>query len=185
MSNSALSGNIPGIVVPGTSSGLVSLNGLTGNTTGNAIASGYVGEVLSATVSSATSTGATGVYFDAVTLPLIAGTWEITGYYRLIKNTAVFSFIKQELALITATGNSVTGGVDNVNYQVMTDGGLATAFTSNAFALPNVRVYCDGTNITVAGSTTSGTTLRLKALTYNYTSGQPQYTAAIKAVRIA
>jgi hypothetical protein len=34
-----------GIVVPGTSSGLVSASGLPGNTTGNAVASGYVGEL--------------------------------------------------------------------------------------------------------------------------------------------
>lgn len=37
--------NKPQVVVPGTSNGLVSLNGVPGNTTGNAIASGYVGEV--------------------------------------------------------------------------------------------------------------------------------------------
>ena len=51
-----------GIVQPGLSAGLVSASGVPGNTTGNAIASGYFGEVLNSTVteySGGTTSGAT------------------------------------------------------------------------------------------------------------------------------
>ena len=63
-----------GIVNPGASSGLVAAAGLPGNTTGNAIATGYVGEVVTfgeslALTSSGTTTGANH--------SLAAGTWLI------------------------------------------------------------------------------------------------------------
>lgn len=55
-----------GIVVPGTSSGLVSASGLPGNTTGNAIATNYVGEALG---SNTTGTGGYIVTTNTTTLP--------------------------------------------------------------------------------------------------------------------
>lgn len=154
-----------------------------GANTGDTIPTGYVGEVISATQGTA-SVGATGTYFDAVTLTLPTGIWEVSGYFTLVRNGATFSFVKQELAFITASGNSIVGGVENNNYQIFTDGGIATGFTTHAFSLLNVRVISDGTNLTVAGSQTAGTTIRFKALTHSYSVATPSYRAFIKAIRI-
>jgi hypothetical protein len=74
-----------GIVNPGTSSGLVAAAGLPGNTTGNAIATGYVGEVLEANLaSSSAQSTVSGVYKDVGSLTLTKGIWLISaavGYY--------------------------------------------------------------------------------------------------------
>ena len=65
-----------GIVVPGISSGLVSASGLPGNTTGNAIASGYVGEYLTASgVDVATNTGGNTAI---ASLTLTTGVWSVS-----------------------------------------------------------------------------------------------------------
>ena len=66
-----------GIVSPGVSSGLVSAAGLPGNTTGNAIASGYMGEVVTyqtVTATLASSTGTRGL--ASFSIPS-AGIWKI------------------------------------------------------------------------------------------------------------
>lgn len=59
MSSSSFSPTIPigyGVVVPGSTNGLVSSSGLPGNTTGSAIAAGYVGEKVVGTVRTITTT---------------------------------------------------------------------------------------------------------------------------------
>jgi hypothetical protein len=56
-----------GLVVPGTSAGLVSASGVPGNTTGNAIASGYVGELLTATWTGQTITTGGGLTLGTIT----------------------------------------------------------------------------------------------------------------------
>jgi hypothetical protein len=72
-----------GIVVPGTSSGLVSASGLPGNTTGSAIASGYVGQVISFTTRTVT-VGGTGTWYAQATEmgTLTAGVWLINAFYN-------------------------------------------------------------------------------------------------------
>lgn len=67
-----------GIVAPGVSSGLVSASGLPGNTTGNAIASGYVGErVTMATQPSNVNTTTTITDWTNATITLNKGIWLI------------------------------------------------------------------------------------------------------------
>lgn len=67
------------IVVPGTSSGLVSASGLTGNTTGSAISAGFVGEKITATLAGVIQVNpVAGTYYDdSGTLPLTAGVWMV------------------------------------------------------------------------------------------------------------
>lgn len=83
------SGNITvgGVVVPGTSNGLVSLNGLTGRTSASAIGAGYVGE---SSNSSGTSNTAlvNSAYVTGDTLTLTAGTWLLFGQANQISITA-------------------------------------------------------------------------------------------------
>jgi hypothetical protein len=79
--------NKPQVVVPGTSNGLVSLNGVPGNTTATAIASGYVGEQPAGSLRSGTggftySTRATvttsGSYSSQISITLNAGIYLIS-----------------------------------------------------------------------------------------------------------
>ena len=87
-----------GIVVPGVSSGLVSASGLPGNTTGNAIASGYVGEVITAT---GTYTGVTTAGTTLATIPLTSGIWSITWSGSSIYSSGSVSALEWNIALTT------------------------------------------------------------------------------------
>lgn len=95
-----------GIVQPGTSSGLVSASGLPGNTTGNAIASGYVGEKLSFTSRSisAVTSGVTGNASALATLT--AGVWVI--YARI--GTSAGVGLTGVLGFIATDGNNTDSG---------------------------------------------------------------------------
>jgi hypothetical protein len=68
-----------GEVVPGTSAGLVSASGLKGTTSGNAIASGYVGEKISSGTLSTTQTTTANVAVDVTgaSITLTPGKWII------------------------------------------------------------------------------------------------------------
>ena len=68
------------VVVPGTSPGLVAAAGVPGNTTGSAIASGYVGEVITFVTSGNTDTNFLASQpFVAFSASLTKGIWLITG----------------------------------------------------------------------------------------------------------
>ena len=100
-----------GIVAPGVSSGLVSASGLPGNTTGNAIASGYVGEVITATGSQQTLT--TGQFNDGgvAVQTLQPGIWAVYagGYFNTSSASTVV--VRNLVGIGTATGNSSSGMV--------------------------------------------------------------------------
>jgi hypothetical protein len=81
-----------GIAQPGVSSGLISASGVPGNTTGNAIASGYVGQTLTQTFANTAATLSNQVFQVGSTYSLPAGVWLVTGW----------AFINQG----TSTGNS-------------------------------------------------------------------------------
>lgn len=72
--------NKPSVVVPGTSAGLVSASGLTGNTTGSSIAAGFVGELISG--SSITEGTVTGSFVTQSTISVTAGVWML--YYEIV-----------------------------------------------------------------------------------------------------
>jgi hypothetical protein len=155
-----------------------------GDTSGTPVPTGMLAQEQLSSVTALSSVGTTGTYFDATTVTLTAGTYDVTGTFALYRNGATFAFLKNELAVLTAAGNSITGATETVNHVVNTDGSLSASFTSHTFYMPTVRVYCDGTSITVNGTTTAGTTLRLKSLVHSYSAATPQYRASLRAVRI-
>jgi hypothetical protein len=65
-----------GIVVPGTSSGLVSASGLPGRTDGGTVATGYVGQVVQSNSSSSSMTTGTNISVANLSIPS-AGVWAI------------------------------------------------------------------------------------------------------------
>jgi hypothetical protein len=101
-----------GIVNPGTTDGLISASGVPGNTTGSAIASGYVGQQITATLSDSgnlTSNTATTI----ATLSVPAGIWMLYGIANFATNTLGQTSTKWIVSLGTAD-NALTSGQYNV-----------------------------------------------------------------------
>jgi hypothetical protein len=86
MSSISVKSTIP-VVVPGSAAGLVSSSGLPGNTTGSAIATGYVGETISATVNGVSITTSNQNVSTQTTisnaLTLSAGVWLISYHCQI------------------------------------------------------------------------------------------------------
>lgn len=75
-----LSAGVSVVVNPGVTDGLVSKNGVPGNTTGSAIAASYVGEIKTASVLFASAQSlTTATTKDLVQLNLGSGVWAISG----------------------------------------------------------------------------------------------------------
>lgn len=146
-----------GIVQPGVSAGLVSASGLPGNTTGNAIASGYVGERLRATGTGAIAGGAnTTRGVGTLTIPS-AGVWLLSGSCYAVwsgatgGNSHQLSSVGPGVGTFPEIGGSV-GGVNDVtastgsvaNSTVMTFPTMVAAFSApgtvylNAYTVNNV-----------------------------------------------
>lgn len=171
-----------GIVQPGVSSGLVSASGLPGNTTGNAIATGYVGEVISSRLSVATNATA-GVYNDVRSINLTAGIWLLTGHVTLSRNAATFTSIDVDSGFGAIAGN--TGPALSAHYHIAD---VSTSFTRLPLTIGATVVRCDGTNIyRDDGTSYVGTTVYLKCYVGTVTAGTPQFIASsfINAIRIA
>ena len=103
-----------GIVVPGTSSGLVSASGLPGNTTGSAIAAGYVGETQTASMNNTTLTGTT-VETDVTgaSITLGAGVWLVSYSVSLGLSAAASVGGESTLSVyLTDSSNVKVSGLD-------------------------------------------------------------------------
>lgn len=154
-----------------------------GTTAADDAAAGFVGQLLSSTVTTPTSLPATTVVGDLTTLTLDAGDWDITGTMAFVANSATFlATAVLRLLIISAAGDSVTGGVNGFNYAVA-DGTLATGTTGAWISIPSVRVTSDGTNVTIAGTSTASQIVRLKAR-FDYSAGTPQYQCRLTARRV-
>jgi hypothetical protein len=90
-----------GIVQPGTSAGLVSASGVPGNTTGNAIASGFVGETQPFITRSVAGGAGSFATNSSALVTLTTGTWLVYG-----TAVAAVTTVPQALAISTST----TGG---------------------------------------------------------------------------
>lgn len=101
-----------GIVQPGTSAGLVSASGLPGNTTGNAIAAGYVGEKLETTSSETSATP--GSFFANDGKLLTKGVWLVIARANTTASGTLTSNKAFRLGISTATG-SITGNAVNIH----------------------------------------------------------------------
>lgn len=97
-----------GIVVPGTSAGLVSASGVPGNTTGNTIASGFVGETADGIESSLTSFTGTGVWRQAFAVTLQPGRYTLEAFAFLNLNGATVTGFALNINTTTATASGLT-----------------------------------------------------------------------------
>lgn len=124
--SSRLNVGVAQIVVPGTSSGLVSASGLTGNTTGSAIAAGFVGEVITGGAITTTSLTTSEATISSITLT--AGVWmlmyQATVYCQTGATTANNTFAKLR---ISDNAGSATIGVSARLFQC----GPAISSTAN------------------------------------------------------
>ena len=115
MSNQTLSSRlnvgVAQIVVPGTSSGLVSASGLTGNTTGSAITTGFVGETQKQT-GTVTAT-ASYVQWGSITLGP-GGVYNLAGVATAQGGAAVGTYIELVIGTTTASSSGTTVGYDHV-----------------------------------------------------------------------
>lgn len=129
--------------------------------------------------------GPSAEWLDLTTITLTAGRFEVNGIILFSRNGATYNVnMDCEAEIITAAGNSTTGAITGYNKNNLAVGNALTTYANVNVIMPAIRVYCDGTNITVAGTKTAGTTLRLKGLTATYTSGTPQMAGFLRAVRV-
>lgn len=157
------------VVVPGTSSGLVSASGLTGNTTGSAISVGFVGEKIEALQSSFASAGATATFFDMGNVPLTAGVWSISYLLVAKLNGATMTFFSGGIGTASSTNSAgLTYGVTQADSMPPTSAGINTSLS-----IPNYIV-----------SISFSTTYYGKCY-FSYSAGTPQYAGRLTAVRIA
>lgn len=160
-----------GIVQPGVSSGLVSASGLPGNTTGSAIASGYVGEIVSASPGSAVTPGASvasGINKTVTSISLSPGIWDVQGVVQFATGATLAGMT------IMYSGISLTDNSNDIANNLAVTG-IATNNTVSAnFFLPcgprrltltsTTTVYLvAGFNYTTLGGTTYGTNSTIRA----------------------
>lgn len=146
-----------------------------GITDASSAALGVVGEYLESTVISATNTGATGAYFDATSLSLTAGDWDVTGIIYYTRNSATMSSLDTICGISTTSGNSASGLVAGVNVIEQNHGPTnpPSAWGQWALSIPNYRVNIAST-----------TTYYLKGLIAAFSVGTPQYTCRLSARRV-
>lgn len=142
-------------------------------TTGNA-AAGYIGEIISSSVSN-TNVGTNATFYDITSITLTAGDWDISALCTWRPNTGVFSagHMGFELGIATASGTSTTGMSLDAN-EVIMDFPDSTKFSYGiGMSVPSWRV-----------SISTSTTYYLKGYIDNYTSGNPQNSGRISARRV-
>jgi hypothetical protein len=120
--SSRLNVGVAQIVVPGTSSGLVSASGLTGNTTGSAIASGFVGEWLHASPASVVVPSGSGGITGVASLTLTAGDWDVWGHVTFGFGTSSGNTYLYSLLSTTSGGGGApySGNADSFGSMVST-----------------------------------------------------------------
>ena len=134
---------------------------------GTAIPTGFVGEELTQSQITSVNFGTSGTYFDACSVVLTPGIWDLTG--SAYCGSAGATVTAMEGFIGTAAGNNNTGRL----------------FYANAFGIfiPNGSMNSSGCVSGYRVVVTSNTTYYLK-LTANYSVSTPQYYAKIRAVRV-
>lgn len=134
--------NRPQIVVPGTSSGLVSASGLPGQTVGSTIGAGFVGECVQTTNSGVALSN--GGQNTVVTLVIpSAGDWDISGC-AAFNGTGITVTGNQYLLSISGTTNAINGsqGLPDANGQIRLQLAPFSCTASNeviAFSIPSYQ----------------------------------------------
>lgn len=144
------------------------ITGVTDGTTSSG--AGNVGEYLLSQVTSNTNVGgASATYWDATSLSLTAGCWDLVGTIQYAANGGTL-LGGIEAGINITTGNSNTGEVDTLNWAQSS--ALPNSTENQTISTPIYRV-----------SPTTTTIYYLKGL-INYTVGTPQYKCTLRALRV-
>lgn len=143
----------------------------TGNTTGNNVPAGKVGEYISTATAAAMNSGPTDTYFVCVSTALTAGDWDVFGSIEYLRNGATLTSNFFETYVSNQSGTGTSDRNYTVNDFDFNLGGLLT-FTSFTASTPRVRVSINTT-----------TTYYLKGLIGTYGAGQPKVSCNMTARR--
>jgi hypothetical protein len=165
----------------------ISARAVLGDVSGTAVPAGYIGEVITSSVTTATNVGTTGQYFNLTSITLTPGTYLINASAKYNRNSATFSSVDLEIGFSATTGNSSTGLVTGVSLiEKVQDVGLT--FTQTPISMPTVYLRYDGTTATIQNGgtlTPTGGVFYLKGYCGVYSAATPQYYCTVTAVRIA
>lgn len=164
--SSALGSNDYIIVDPTTTS--VSI---TGTNTNDSASAGYVGEILTSSVSNVT-VGTSAQYYDVTSISLTAGDWDLSGVVVYGANSATFTSTDLELGISSTSGNASTGLTQGSNY-IIAAGAVPTSFSNMSLTIPAFRV-----------SVATTTTYYLKGFVSVYTAGSPKHWGRLSARRV-
>jgi hypothetical protein len=134
--------------------------GLVGTTTNNSAQTGSVGEYVEATIAAPVNSTGTDQYFDATSMSLTAGDWDVTGMCIFLINGATWT--RANLGISSTAGNSGTGLVAGSNFMGSIWASSATTPTESGGTVASYRMSLSAT-----------TTIYLKAYC-SYTAGTPQ-----------
>ncbi len=143
--------------------------GIIGTTTNDSVATGTVGEYVTATVG-ATNCPTSGQYGDLTSISLTAGDWQISGSGFFSINGSTWSSV--QLGISTTTGNSATG---------LTNGDtlLINSWLSSAVTPTVLSVTIAPLRVSLSGTTT----YYLKYLS-SFTGGPPTALGRLSARRV-
>lgn len=158
-----------GIVQPGVSAGLVSASGLPGNTSGNPIAGGYVGEIKEQIISSNTNYAATGNWLSIASVALTPGIWAL--YAQVFSQNAGATMTGIQCGITTSL-NSSTGIAYNDS------GAQSLPPTASVSVTQSVNGF-------IVNTTTSPNVTYYLNVQASYSAGQPVCQARLRAIRIA
>ncbi len=176
------SGTVAGTIVSG---GLALTSGVKGTLTNDAATAGYVGEYIEAKTTGGTNTAASATYFDAQSITLTAGDWDVSGVILFSRNGATFTALEFVCGISGTTGNSATGLVNPVTSIDDNYAGANLTFGNFTLFTPLVRVQSDGTNLYINGATISSSqVVYLKGFSSTFTVGTSQYISFLRARRI-
>lgn len=163
--------SVQGVVVPGTSNGLVSMSGLPGSTAGSALAAGYVGQVIwgpaNKNTGSLTATGSSGAWTNFQSIALTAGVWLVFANFQVQANdnSTAFSTSTSIDFVISATTASGTGvyGFACIDYNSLylsnannNPGNIGAGTISTVVTPGSTTTYYLNGNITYTGATPKG-----------------------------
>lgn len=131
------------------------------------------GAIFTGTVGTASSVGPSGQWWDAQSILVPAGDWDITALISYKRNSAPMSDVLVGCGISTTSGNSSDGLTQGVNYFEDSYGVVLTSFTSLGLTVPNYRVNFIG----------ASRLYYLKGIIQTFTSGTPQYSCRISARR--
>ncbi len=157
--------------------------GIVGTTAIDDAAASYVGEYKE-TSTGTSSVATSGAYFDAASITLTAGDWDVSGVILYSRNSATLTstdYLVGISSYATTTANDLTQPANAQEFI-----GLApTNFTLLVANIGPVRVQSNGSDLKVAGTTHTGVqVINLKGNIGVITVGTVQFKAFIRARRV-